>query len=67
MKKFWCKHPGKKEMKGKMHKACGGIYFFGFIGAVIYYLQQSATFWQGLVGILKAIVWPAFLVYHLLG
>ena len=68
MKKFWKNKRGKeKGMKGKMHKACGGIYFFGFIGAVIYYLQQSATFWQGLVGILKALVWPAFLVYKLLG
>jgi len=63
MKKFWCKHPGKKEMKGKTHKACGGIYFLGFIGAVIYYLQQG----EGVVGILKAIVWPLFFVMKVLG
>lgn len=44
----------------------GGIYFLGFIGAVVYYIQQSATFWEGVVGFLKAIVWPAFLVYKLL-
>ena len=48
--------------------ACGGsVYFIGFIGAAVYYIQQSATFWQGVVGVLKALVWPAFLVYKLLG
>ena len=43
----------------------GGGWFLGFIGAVIYFLQHASTFWLGVVGILKAIVWPAYLVYHL--
>jgi hypothetical protein len=43
----------------------GPIYGLGFIGAVIYYLQHAADFGAGLLGILKAIVWPAFLTYHL--
>jgi len=62
-KKFW---KNKKEMK-RMHGGCGSIYFFGFIGAAFYYIQQSHTFWEGVVGVLKAIVWPAFLTYKLLG
>ena len=45
----------------------GGIYFLGFIGAAIYYIQASNTFGQGVLGFLKAIVWPVFLVYNLLG
>jgi CO dehydrogenase/acetyl-CoA synthase beta subunit len=55
--------------KGKMNcgPCTGGIYFLGFIGAAIYYISQSATFWQGVVGFLKALVWPVFLVYKLLG
>ena len=67
MKKFWCnKH--KKERGMNKHHACGGgIYFIGFIGAAIFYIQQSTTFWQGVFGFLKALVWPAFLVYELLG
>lgn len=44
----------------------GAVYGVGFIGALIYYLQHANTFWIGVVGILKAIVWPAFLVYDLL-
>ena len=46
---------------------CGGAYFLGIIGSAVYYLQQTEGFWPGVVAILKAIVWPAFLVYHLLG
>jgi hypothetical protein len=44
----------------------GGIYGLGFIGAAVYYLQHAATFWLGILGFLKAIVWPAMLVYKLL-
>lgn len=63
MKKFW-----KNKQKEKCHchhgGACGGgIYFLGFIGALIYYLQVG----DGFLGILKAIVWPVFLVMKLLG
>lgn len=45
----------------------GAIYGLGFIGAAIYYIQHATGFWWGVVGVLKAIVWPAFLVYDLLG
>jgi hypothetical protein len=49
------------------HGGCGGaVYGLGFIGALIYYLSIAATFWMGVLGILKAIVWPAFLVFELL-
>ena len=45
----------------------GGLWFLGFIGALIYYLHtHSGTFWLVAVAILKALVWPTFLVYHLL-
>jgi len=44
----------------------GAVYGLGFIGAVIFYLQQAGTLWEGVVGILKALVWPALLVYRLL-
>jgi hypothetical protein len=45
---------------------CGGaIYGLGFLGAVIYYISNATTFWMGVLGFLKALVWPAFLVYEL--
>ncbi|MDD5193148.1 MAG: hypothetical protein PHF67_01035 [Candidatus Nanoarchaeia archaeon] len=46
---------------------CGGaIYGLGFIGAVIYFVSTAPSFWMGVLGFLKALVWPAFLVYELL-
>ncbi len=44
----------------------GAIYGLGFIGALIYYISTASGVGAGLVGILKAILWPAFLVYDLM-
>ncbi|MCD6011898.1 MAG: hypothetical protein K0Q79_1760 [Flavipsychrobacter sp.] len=46
--------------------ASGGIYFLAFIGSLVYYLQHAATFGAGVIGFLKAIVWPAFVVYEIM-
>ncbi|WP_432842393.1 hypothetical protein [Dactylosporangium sp. CA-092794] len=45
----------------------GAAYFLGFIGALVYYVQAAHGFWAVVVAILKSLVWPAFLVYRLLG
>jgi len=45
----------------------GAVYGFGFIGAAIYFISHATTFWLGVLGLLKAIVWPAILVYEALG
>ncbi len=51
----------------KGNGACGGaVYGLGFIGAIIYYISTATGFWVGVLGVLKAIVWPAFLVFELL-
>jgi hypothetical protein len=42
------------------------VYGIGLIGALVYYLQHASTFLAGVLGLLKAIVWPAMLVYKLL-
>ncbi|MFH1210694.1 MAG: hypothetical protein V1645_02145 [archaeon] len=51
-------------------KFCGGsgsaVYGLGFVGAAIYYISTANSFWIGVLGVLKAIVWPAFLVFGLL-
>lgn len=43
-----------------------GIYGLAFIGAAVYFIQHATTFWGGAVGILKALVWPAILIYKCL-
>lgn len=41
------------------------VYGLGLIGALIYYLQHATTFASVLFGIIKAILWPAFIVFRL--
>jgi len=45
----------------------GAVYGLGVVGAAVYYISHATGFWMGVIGFLKAIVWPAFLVYELLG
>ena len=48
-------------------ESSGGMtYIVGFIGAAVYYISTAATFGAGVIGFLKALVWPAFLVHGLL-
>lgn len=57
----------KKEKRGHCHNfSGGGVYGLGFLGALVYYIQHSDTFWMGVVGVLKAIFWPALLIYKVL-
>jgi len=50
----------------KLNADSGPIYGLGFIGAVVYYISSSPDFWADVLGFLKALVWPGFLVYELL-
>lgn len=58
-----------KDWKHHHKKMCGGmsVYGLGFIGALIFYIQTATSFGTGVLGVLKAIVWPAMLVFKLLG
>lgn len=42
----------------------GGIYFLTIIGAAVYFCQHASGFWGIIVALLKAIVWPAFVVHR---
>ena len=44
----------------------GAVYGLGFLGALVYYLTTAPDIWMALLGIVKAILWPAILVYGLL-
>lgn len=55
----------KNEMK---HSApTSALYGLGLIGAAIYYISHAIGFWAGVVGFLKALVWPVFFVLDGLG
>ena len=54
-------------MAHKVHDgapAAGAVYGLGFIGAAIYFISTATGFWVGVLGFLKALVWPVFLVYE---
>lgn len=47
-------------------KGGNAVYCLGLIGALVYYIGQADGFWNIILAALKAIVWPAFLIYELL-
>lgn len=57
----WRHH--KWHRRGGRGMMGGGFYFFAFIGVMTYNLQQVSGFWPDVLAVLKAIVWPAFLLY----
>lgn len=52
---------GKKMMCGD--GASNAVYGLGFVGALVYFLQHATTLWDGVIGIFKAIIWPAIIIY----
>ncbi len=53
-------------MSKSCNQANSAVYGLGLLGALFYYIPKAVTFWLVVVGILKSIFWPAFLVYGLL-
>jgi hypothetical protein len=45
----------------------GAVYGLGWIGALLYYWQHASGLGDHLWSIIKAFLWPAFVVYDLLG
>lgn len=57
----------KKIKNACSTQGCGGAFYgLGFLGSAIYYISTATGFWVGVLGVLKAIVWPAFLIFELL-
>lgn len=63
----------EKEVVKVTRRSCGcntgcsgAVYGLGIIGAMVYYISTATSFWVGVLGVLKALVWPAFLVYEFL-
>jgi len=67
------KHECYQEVftRGKYHKHCNynhgsALYGLGIFGALFYFLQDVNTFTSAIIGIFKAIFWPAFIVFQVL-
>ncbi|MGO4535892.1 hypothetical protein [Leifsonia sp. 2MCAF36] len=45
----------------------GFAYVLAYVGAAIYFVSVSdGSFWGVVLGLLQAIVWPVYVVYHVL-
>ena len=45
----------------------GSFFLLAYIGAAIYFISISdGTFWGVILGLLQAMVWPVYAIYHLL-
>ena len=61
-----CEHRKWKYHKCRPGGASCAIYGFGLIGAAVYYFQHADSFMMGVGGLVKAIGWPAVLLYKVL-
>jgi hypothetical protein len=64
-----CKKKEKWHENISCKTECGGgfgfFYFLAIIGAAVYYISNTSGFWNGVLAILKAFVWPAFLIFEI--
>lgn len=56
--------------RGRIVERNGAVGFFfllAYIGGAIYFISVSdGSFWAVVLGLLQAIVWPVYVVYHVL-
>lgn len=58
-----CKNRNRNHQS---NASSGAVYGLGVVGAAIYFISVSTSFWMGVLGFLKAIIWPTILVYKAL-
>jgi len=59
-------YEGKNRHYHQQTASGGAVYGLGLIGAAVYFLPHATSFWFGVLAFLKALVWPAILVYEAL-
>ena len=56
----------RRKRRMKNNGLFGGVYGMAFIGAAVYFIQSATGFWMGVLGFIKALFWPAILMYKIL-
>lgn len=46
-------------------KPAAGIYLMTIVGAAVYFIQNTSGVWGVVWAIIKALVWPGFLVHRI--
>lgn len=60
------KHDHSSAKVINQHGPLGFVFFVAYIGAAVYFVQQSSGFWGFIWALIEATVWPGFVVYHVL-
>ncbi len=56
-----------KRVKIIEHGPRGLIFFLTYVGAAIYFISHSnGGFWEVILALLQAAVWPVYVIYHVL-
>lgn len=55
---------GKEKVVYKDHAKFGMFAFLTYIGAAWYFLEISYGFWPSILALLKAAVWPVYLIHR---
>ena len=55
---------GIKKVKVVNEGPMGFALFLAYMGAAVYFWHQASGFWGFVWALLKAVAWPAILVYH---
>jgi len=58
---------GGNHRRGRALLREAAVYGLGLIGSLVYHWQHAAGFWAHVWAVIEAILWPAFVIYHLLG
>ena len=57
----------KRDKRGYQADLAGPAFFIAYFGAAVYFWNQAASgVWPHLWALIKALVWPAILVYNAL-
>lgn len=58
---------GKNTVRVVEQGPWGFFHLLAYIGAAIYFISKSdGGFWGVILGLLQAIVWPVYLIFHAL-
>jgi len=60
------KHEHSLVKVTNQHGPWGFVFFIAYIGAAVYFVQQSEGFWGFIGALFQAIVWPGYVVYHVM-
>lgn len=56
----------KKEVV-KVDSGVGFVLFIAYIGALVFFVERNVGFWGDVLAFLQAAVWPAYVMYNVLG